>query len=192
MNVPSPPTGRNFMKIQNNKLLPVVKQLANESMVTNATNVKEVCGNDIGECGISLDGSWQRRGHTSHNGASLPYHWTQRNEMSGCKISCQISARYARNGKEELMTLNTQSGKLTSAKLTILEARTACMQLVPCGFFKRSYISWGLKYKNVLGDSDSSTYNNIVESKPYDEECIPNKLERIGHVQKRVGSRLRN
>lgn len=60
--------GRNFMKIQNNKLLPVVKQLANDSMVTNATNVKEVCGNDMGECGISLDGSWQRQGHTSHNG----------------------------------------------------------------------------------------------------------------------------
>ncbi len=25
-------------------------------------------GSDEGECGISLDGSWQKRGHASHNG----------------------------------------------------------------------------------------------------------------------------
>jgi hypothetical protein len=41
----------------------------------------------------------------------------------------------------------------------------------------------------MIGDGDSSTYNKIVESKPYGDECIPNKTECIGHVQKRVGSR---
>ena len=51
-----------------NKLLPVVKQLANDSMLNNAMIVKETCGNDKGECGISLDGTWQRRDHVSHNG----------------------------------------------------------------------------------------------------------------------------
>jgi hypothetical protein len=30
--------------------------------------VKEACRNDKGECGISLYGTWQRRGHVSHNG----------------------------------------------------------------------------------------------------------------------------
>jgi hypothetical protein len=44
---------------------------------------------------------------------------------------------------------------------------------------------------DMLGDGDSSTHNNIVESKPYGDDCIPRKLECIGHVQKRVGSRLR-
>ena len=43
----------------------------------------------------------------------------------------------------------------------------------------------------MLGDGDSSTYNTIVERKPYGEECIRNKLECIGYIQKRVGSRLR-
>ncbi|CAB4006037.1 Hypothetical predicted protein [Paramuricea clavata] len=32
--------------------------------------------------------------------------------------------------------------------------------------------------------------NNIIGSKPYRDECIPKKLECIGHVQKQVGSRL--
>ncbi len=56
---------------------------------------------------------------------------------------------------------------------------------------ERSYITRGLKYKDMLGDGDSSTYNSIVSSRPYGEECVPKKLECIGHVQKRVGSRLR-
>ena len=40
----------------------------------------------------------------------------------------------------------------------------------------------------MLEDGYSSTYSAIIESKPYD--CITSKLECIGHVQKRVGSRL--
>jgi hypothetical protein len=31
----------------------------------------------------------------------------------------------------------------------------------------------------------------MVENKPYGDECVPNKMECIGHVQKRVGSRFR-
>ena len=50
--------------------------------------------------------------------------------------------------------------------------------------FEQSYIAWGLKYTDMLGDGDSSTYNSIVGSKPYEEECVPQKLECIGHVQK--------
>lgn len=57
--------------------------------------------------------------------------------------------------------------------------------------FVRSVNTRGLNYTSVLGDGDSSTYNSIVERKAYGEECIPNKMECIGHVQKRVGSRLR-
>ena len=49
-----------------------------------------------------------------------------------------------------------------------------------------------LKYKEMLGDGDSSTNSAILQSKPYGEYCIlPSELECIGHVQKRIGSRLR-
>ena len=56
--------------------------------------------------------------------------------------------------------------------------------------FQRSVTTRGLKYKKMLGDGNSPTYSAIVEKKTYGEDCIPNKLECIGHVQKRVGSRL--
>ena len=55
--------------------------------------------------------------------------------------------------------------------------------------FEQSRATRDLKYKDMLGDGDSPTYNSIVHTKPYEDECIP-KLECTGHVQKRVGSRL--
>ena len=42
----------------------------------------------------------------------------------------------------------------------------------------------------MLGDGDTSTYGPAVENKPYGKDCLPKKLECIGHAQKRVGSRL--
>ena len=57
--------------------------------------------------------------------------------------------------------------------------------------FERSLATRALKYKDMLGDGDSSTNSAIVESMPYGEDCVPNKLKCVGRVQKRVGSRLR-
>ena len=68
LNMPPPPSRANFTKIQNKKLLPVVKQCANDSMVNNAVKVKEIVESDAGECGISIDGTRQKRGYSSHNG----------------------------------------------------------------------------------------------------------------------------
>ena len=55
----------------------------------------------------------------------------------------------------------------------------------------KGHTTRGLKYKDMLGDGDSSTYTAVLEKKTYGEDCIPKKLECIGHVKKRVGSRLR-
>jgi hypothetical protein len=68
MNMPAPPGHQAFTKIQNKKLLPAVKQLATDSMISNAFKVQEENANEDGECGVSIDGTWQKRGHTSHNG----------------------------------------------------------------------------------------------------------------------------
>ena len=56
--------------------------------------------------------------------------------------------------------------------------------------FEQSLATRGLKYKDMLGDGDSSTYNTIAEGKPYGEECISNKLECRGHIQKSIGIQL--
>ena len=42
-----------------------------------------------------------------------------------------------------------------------------------------------------MGDGDSSSFNKVVQSKVYGEIVIINNLEYAGHIQKRLGFRLR-
>ena len=56
--------------------------------------------------------------------------------------------------------------------------------------FERSDTLHGVKYINYIGDGDSKTYAGIVNSSPY-ADTVVNKKECIGHVQKRMGTRLR-
>ena len=44
-----------------------------------------------------------------------------------------------------------------------------------------------------MGDGDTSSFKEVVESNPYSEFGIaPEKIECVGHVQKRLETRLRN
>ena len=58
--------------------------------------------------------------------------------------------------------------------------------------FTRSIAKNNLIYDKYLGDGDSSSFKDVVDSNPYSEHgIIPKKDECVGHVQKRVGTRLR-
>ena len=56
--------------------------------------------------------------------------------------------------------------------------------------FARSETERDLRYIEYLGDGDSSSFLRVKESKPYGEDLVT-KSECIGHIQKRVGTRLR-
>ena len=58
--------------------------------------------------------------------------------------------------------------------------------------FSRSVNNYGVIYKYYLGDGDSSSFNDVINSKPYSKYGVElQKLECVGHIQKRVGNCLR-
>ncbi|GFW79342.1 uncharacterized protein TNCV_2477491 [Trichonephila clavipes] len=57
--------------------------------------------------------------------------------------------------------------------------------------FFRSEQKHELKYQRYIGDSDSKTFLSIAEKEPYGDSVPIVKIERVGHVQKQMGSRLR-
>ncbi|GFV33804.1 uncharacterized protein TNCV_2145101 [Trichonephila clavipes] len=57
--------------------------------------------------------------------------------------------------------------------------------------FNRSEKLHNLKYSNYIGDGDSKTFNALSENKPYGDDYLIQKIECVGHVQKRMGTRLR-
>ena len=59
--------------------------------------------------------------------------------------------------------------------------------------YRRSIAKHKLMYSQYLGDSDTSAFKAVVASNPYKEYGIGIiKLECVGHVQKRLGTQLRN
>ncbi|GFW22285.1 uncharacterized protein TNCV_1430391 [Trichonephila clavipes] len=56
--------------------------------------------------------------------------------------------------------------------------------------FNRSEVLHNLRYTQYLGDGDSKAYKAVLESKPYKDVNIE-KLECVGHVEKRMDTRLR-
>lgn len=58
--------------------------------------------------------------------------------------------------------------------------------------FQRSLETLGVKYRNYIGDGDSKTYSGVIDANPYGEDFLINKKECVGHVQKRMGTRLRD
>lgn len=55
----------------------------------------------------------------------------------------------------------------------------------------RSKDKLNLRYTRYLGDGDSKGFANVLENNPYGVDVNITKLECVGHVQKRLGSRLR-
>ncbi|GFY11023.1 hypothetical protein TNCV_2201311 [Trichonephila clavipes] len=43
----------------------------------------------------------------------------------------------------------------------------------------------------TIGDGDTKTYMSLLEKKPYGDNIEIEKIECVGHIQKRMGSRLR-
>ncbi|GFT82681.1 uncharacterized protein TNCV_1634441 [Trichonephila clavipes] len=56
--------------------------------------------------------------------------------------------------------------------------------------FNRSEKLHNLKYSNYIGDGDTKTFNALSENKPYSDDYLIQKIECVGHVQKRMGTRL--
>ena len=190
MNMPPPLTRRVFTKIQNEKVLPAVKKLASDSMINNAYQVRDEIANDDGECGVSIDGTWQKRGYSSHNGIVTVISLDTKKclDVEVLSDKCQECQKWG----EKINDPGYNAWKASHECKINHEGSAGSMETTGAvRIFKRSVATRGLKYMDMLGDGDSSTYNSIVESQPYGEDSIPNKLECIGHVQKRVGSRLR-
>lgn len=58
--------------------------------------------------------------------------------------------------------------------------------------FKSSFGDGGIRYTRYLGDGDFKAFQTVVHENTYGPNIEIQKLECIGHVEKRIGTRLRN
>ena len=156
----------------------------------NTTNNDTNTTNDtITDCDVSIDGSWQRRGHASLNGfVSAIERVTDKiidvDVMTKDCRSCKYwSGKESEAGYDDWVRSHKCSMNHDGSSGS-MESEGAIR------IFNRSIANYKLRYVNYIGDGDSSAYKKVKESNPYSSDDLPRKLECVGHIQKRVGTGL--
>ncbi|XP_036148055.1 uncharacterized protein LOC118647367 [Monomorium pharaonis] len=180
-----------------NNILNCVKEVS-DKLFKNAVNEekKEACKErnieETNELTVSGDGTWKKRGFTSLYGVSsiIGYY-------SGKILDILVKSSYCKaceywNKKQDTDEYAEWFETHSNNCLANHEGSSGKMEVdAIVEMFKRSQNKYGVKYINYIGDGDSKTYNDIIKSSPYGDDTSIIKKECIGHVQKRMGHRLR-
>lgn len=141
---------------------------------------------------VSGDGSWRKRGFSSLYGIVSLIGW-----LTGKIVDVTVKSKYCKAcefWKDKTGTAEYEEwhGSHVNECQSNHEGSSGKMEVdAVIEMFSRSESLHNLKYANYIGDGDSKTFKGILESHPYSdfEVC---KKECIDHVQKRMGTRLRN
>ena len=195
MNMPPPMTKNNFNVI--NKLLHMVYVEAADDCTSNAAKeTRDILSNDdsadaVIDCQVSLDGTWQKRGHASINGAV-----TLMSRENGKCIDTYVFSKRCKGCDYWRTKINDPSYKDWQINHICLinhdKSSDAMESAGAVKMFSRSVEKNKLRYTSYIGDGDTSSFNDVVKSQPYGPDVVIDKKECIGHVQKRMGTRLRN
>ena len=184
-----PPISQSSYDTLFGKYSEATKAVAEESMKQAADEViEEQDGNH--DTMVSVDGTWQRRGHSSHNGIVSAVSVVTGKVLDIAVLSnyCKGCAQWTQQQQHTPEYLSWKASHVCS-----LNHDGSAGSMEPKGaiqIFHRSQAERNLRYTEFLGDGDSASFLQVKASKPYGEELIV-KNDCVGHVQKRVGSRLR-
>lgn len=129
---------------------------------------------------VAIDGTWQKRGHTSLNGAV-----TATSFDTGKVIDVSIMSKHC------VCPNKLSQQHLESCKANYYGASGGMETHGAKEIFKNSVSAYNVRYTKYLGDGDSKGFQSVKELKPYGADVQIDKLECIGHIQKRMGTRLR-
>lgn len=141
---------------------------------------------------VSGDGSWKKRGFSSLFGvtALIAYYTGKITDLIVKSSFCKACIFWKKKGTDEYTEWLEKHDNECSAN----HSGSAGKMEVDADkeMFSRSVEKFGVKYDNYIGDGDSKTYKALIDLNPYGDDCLVIKSECVGHVEKRMGSRLRN
>lgn len=165
----------------------VFKKAVKEEQELNIKN-----GNTADELAVSGDGSWPKRGFSSLLGlVSLIGKYSNKivdvivksSYCQGCK-TCQyeegtIDYEAWWEDHEKDCTANHEGSAGLMEVKGVIE------------MFERSVSRYNVKYEFYIGDGDTKTFKQLVDSKPYNDNPVVKKKECVLHVKKRMFKRAK-
>ena len=194
MNLPPPMTKKNYSKIART-VYKAVKTVAESCMSDAAKEIKAINGvsdTTIFDTSVSNDSAWQRRGFASLNGniATISLESGRIIDTEPMSCYCQKCALNYKFKATDPLKYETFLARHENSCMANHKGSAGAMEIVGTKrIFRRSVEKHGLRYVKFLGDGDSKSFSAVEDIY---EGIKVEKLECIGHVQKRVGNRLRN
>ncbi|XP_067208105.1 uncharacterized protein [Linepithema humile] len=144
---------------------------------------------------VSGDGSWKKRGFKSLYGVTtlIAYYTGKIIDLVIKSSYCHACAQWKNKStnSEEYLAWKAEHDEEICTKTH--EGSAGGMEVESMKtMFLRSNELHGVKYVSYIGDGDSKTFSALLKINPYGDEQTVVKSECVGHVQKRMGSRLRN
>lgn len=193
LDMPRPMTKKNF-NVLLKKVTEAVIEVANETMSDAATELKSEVPDLAGpvDIGISADGTWQKRGFSSLNGnvAVIAIDSGKVLDVEPLSRHCRLCKSKSHLKQNNIDSFNEWYRTHENNCTLNYKGSAGGMEVVgSANIFQRSIEKHNLRYVKYLGDGDSKSFPAVQNTY---EGIEVEKLECIGHVQKRVGSRLRN
>ncbi|GFU71287.1 uncharacterized protein TNCV_3782721 [Trichonephila clavipes] len=135
----------------------------------------------------TVDGTWQRRGYNSMNGCVAAL-----SVDTGTVVDIEIMSSYCPTCRKiSKMPSSIESETFAADHVCHSNFQGFALKMEAVGstrIFQCSIVKRGLKYAHYYGDGDSKGFISVKDT--YGKDSVT-KYECIGHVQKRVGARLR-
>ncbi|GFX35949.1 uncharacterized protein TNCV_4214711 [Trichonephila clavipes] len=185
MDLPPPVSQKSYERILR-KINLASREVADDSMKNAAK--EEVSASGSNEICVSGDGTWKTRGHTSRIGVCSVI-----GDVTGKVIDVAVLSSYCKGCEKWRGPKSGHSyeeWKLKHQPNCVKNHIGSSSKMEVDGMkeiFQRSMPQRNEKYIKYIGDGDTKTFPELQRTAPYSIE----KVECVGHIQKRMGARLR-
>lgn len=190
MDLPPPVSHESYSKIVKN--IRNISTVTAKNSMTCAAKDEILLNGGVSDITVSGDGTWKTIGHSSLVGVC-----TVIGSLSGKVIETEVlssSCRGCTSWKGVKEGEDYRKWSIEHSKVCDKNHSGSAGMMEVVGMqriFERSEMRHGARYAQYIGDGDCKTFAAIKKSEPYGKNFDITKIECIGHVQKRMGARLR-
>ena len=147
---------------------------------------------DVVDICVSFDGTWHKRGHTSHTGIGVAI-----DILTGYVVDFEVVLNFClvcerEKNMEDDRTLSSLKDFMAKHKevCTINHSGSSnAMEVAAAKKIWEKSTNGPLHYVTMLSDGDSKAYDAVTNMKPYGNKLVK-KEECVNHVAKRLGAAL--
>lgn len=171
------------------------ERLIHKVSIEQPDDIEQDGENIIAHVAVTVDGTWQKRGHSSKIGVVFVIS-VDTGEILDCEVKslfcqqCQVHGHQNQDSEEYKEWKKSHKEKCEINHHGSAEDMEAAAAVE---IFSRSIETRKLKYTTFVGDGDSSCFGRVKAAmeKKYGAAYEVTKEECVGHVQKRLGTALR-